>query len=136
MPCLANSGAAHPSLVEEPGLDLQYWETRWAELEEQFADDPAGTLVEAADVVESMLGAYGYDVERVLELGEPAAAGEPADLVADYRAAREVADRVDMDVDVDGADAAAAMADLREIYRTLSVLEREGVAGGPDDVPD
>jgi hypothetical protein len=29
-----------------------------------------------------------------------------------------------------------AMADLREIYRTLSVLEREGVAGGPDDVPE
>jgi hypothetical protein len=133
MPCLATPGTAHPSLVEEPGLDLQYWETRWAELEEQFADDASGTLVEAADVVESMLGAYGHDVDHVRE---PAAAGESADLVADYRAAREVADRVDMDVDLDEADAVAAMADLREIYRALSVLEREGVAGGPDDVPE
>jgi hypothetical protein len=136
MPCLAKACGAHPSLVEEPGLDLQYWETRWAELEEQFADDAAGTLVEAADFVESMLGDYGYEVDRVLELGEPAAAGEATDVVADYRAARQVADKVDMDVNVDDADVVAAMTDLREIYRTLSVLEHEGVAGGPDDVPE
>jgi hypothetical protein len=133
---LETTAAAHPSLVEEPGLDLQYWETRWAELEEQFADDPVGTLVEAADFVESMLGDYGYEVDRVMELGESANAGDAADLVADYRAARQVADQVDMDANVEDADVVAAMADLREIYRALSVLEREGVAGGLDDVPE
>ena len=122
--------------MEEPGLDLQYWETRWAELEEQVADDPAGTLVEAADAVEEMLGAYGYDVRRALELGETADAGEPAGLVEDYRAAREIADLVDADRDVEDADVMTAIATLREIYRTLSVLEGEGVASGPDDVTE
>ena len=116
--------------MEEPGLDLQYWETRWAELEEQLADDAAGTLVEAADVVEEMLGAYGYDIRGALELGETADAGEPADLVEDYRAAREIADRVDADQDVEDADVVTAIATLREIYRTLSVLLGEGVASG------
>jgi hypothetical protein len=122
--------------VEEPGLDLQYWETRWAELEEQFTDDAAGTLVEAADFVESMLAAHGYDVEGVRELGEVAAAGEPGDLIEDYRAAREVADRADLDADLDDTDIVAAMANLREIYRALSVLPDEGASGGVDDVPE
>jgi hypothetical protein len=122
--------------VEEPGLDLQYWETRWAELEEQFTDDPGGTLVEAADFVESMLAAYEYDVERVRELGEVADTGEPGDVVEDYRAARDVADRVEMDAPVAETDVVAAMANLREIYRTLSVLAGEGMADGPDDVPE
>ena len=122
--------------MDEPGLDLQYWETRWAELEEQLADDAAGTLVEAADVVEEMLGANGYDVRRALDLAETADAGEPADLVEDYRAAREIADRVDADQDVEDADVVTAIVTLREIYRTLSVLQGEGVASGPDDVPE
>ena len=122
--------------MQDPGLDLQYWETRWAELEEQLADDPAGTLVEAADAVEEMLGAYGYDARRALELGETADGGEPADLVKDYRAAREIADHVDADRDVEDADVVTAIDTLREIYRALSVLEGEGIASGPDDVTD
>jgi hypothetical protein len=122
--------------VEEPGLDLQHWETRWAELEEQFADDAAGTLVEAADFVESMLNAYGYDLERVQALDEVADSGEPSDVIEDYLAARQVADQVDMDVDVAESDVVAAMANLREIYRTLSVLPQEGVSAGADDVPE
>ena len=122
--------------MEEPGLDLQYWETRWAELEEQYADDPGGALVEAADFVESMLAVHGYETELVQELGEVTAAGEPGDLLEDYRAAREIADRVDMDAAVEEADIVAAMADLREIYRTLSVARGQGVAGGPDDVAE
>jgi hypothetical protein len=122
--------------VEEPGLDLQHWETRWAELEEQFADDAAGTLVEAADFVESMLNAYGYDLERVQALDEVADSGEPSDVIEDYVAARQVADQVDMDVDVAESDVVAAMANLREIYRTLSVLPQEGVSADADDVPE
>jgi hypothetical protein len=122
--------------VEEPGLDLQHWETRWAELEEQFADDAAGTLVEAADFVESMLNAYGYDLERVQALDEVADSGEPSDVIEDYLAARQVADQVDMDVDVAESDVVAAMANLREIYRTLSVLPQEGVSADADDVPE
>jgi hypothetical protein len=83
-----------------------------------------------------MLTAYGYDLERVRELGEVADSGEPSDLIEDYLAARQVADQVDRDVDVADSDVVAAMANLREIYRTLSVLPEEGVSAGGDDVPE
>jgi hypothetical protein len=108
--------------VEEPGLDLQYWETRWTELEEQFGADPAGALPDAADFVESMLGAYGHDPDEVRELGEPVSdMGEPTDLIEDYRAARDVADRVERGEELEQGDVLHAIANLREIYRTLSV---------------
>jgi len=122
--------------MEEPGLDLQYWETRWAELGQQFADDPAGALVEAADFVESMLSGFGHDVDRVQELDEVAEVGEAGEIVADYRAAREVADAVERGDNLEEADVRSAYADLYEIYRSLSVLEDEGVADGPDDAEE
>ena len=40
----------------EPGLDLQEWETRWAEIEEALAEDPATELPLACDEIERLLG--------------------------------------------------------------------------------
>ena len=89
-------------------------------------NDAAGTLLEAADFVESMLTAYGYDLERVQELGEVADSGEPSDLIEDYSRCARVADQVDMDVESTDSDVVAAMANLRDIYRYALVLPRGG----------
>ena len=46
--------------MNDPGLDLHEWETRWAELEEALAEDPAGALPDACDLIEETLG-LDYD---------------------------------------------------------------------------
>jgi len=85
--------------MNEPGLDLHEWETRWAELEEALADDPAGALPEACDLVEETLGTDYVD----------------DGLEVTYRAARETADAIERGVDVDPGDIGAAVRDLRTI---------------------
>ena len=92
----------------EPGLDLHEWETRWAELEEAFAEDPAGALPEACDVVEGLMGDTDWS----------------DDLDKAFAAAREVADRVEQG-DVDPGDIGAAIENLRLIRSSLA-------AGGTD----
>ena len=87
----------------EPGLDLHEWETRWAQLEEQLADDPRGGLVEACDLIEETLGP------------------EPADdeLYRAYRAARDIADRVERNEEVDAGDIGAAVENLRLVRAAI-----------------
>ena len=87
----------------EPGLDLHEWETRWAELEEEFETDPAGTLSEACDVVEAMLGDTDWSDE----------------LEKSFRAARDVADAIERDEDVDPGDVGAAIDNLKAIREEL-----------------
>ena len=89
--------------MQEPGLDLHEWETRWAELEEELAEDPAGSLPDACDLVEEML-----------------AVGEPGDeMNAAFVAARETADRVEAGDDVDPGDVGAAVENLRAIRAAI-----------------
>ena len=90
--------------TNEPGLDLQEWETRWAEIEEALAVDPAGTLAEACDLVEETLA--------VDSAGEEVAAA--------YRAAREIADAVERGDDVDPGDIGAAVENLRFIRAAVA----------------
>jgi hypothetical protein len=89
--------------MEEPGLELHEWATRWAELEEALSVDPAGALVEACDVVEELL---------------PVDDGQD-ELVAAYSAARETADRIERGEDVDAGDLGAAVANLRAVRAAL-----------------
>jgi hypothetical protein len=92
----------------EPGLDLHEWETRWAELEEALADDPADALVQACDEIEALLG---------VGAGEPAQ--QQDELVRAYRSARDVADRVERGEDVDPGDLGGAVENLRLVRETL-----------------
>jgi hypothetical protein len=85
--------------MQEPGLDLHEWETRWAELEQELAEDPAGTLPDACDLIEETLGLDYVDDE----------------LEAAFRAARETADAVERGDDVDPGDVGAAIENLRAI---------------------
>ena len=94
----------------EPGLDLHEWETRWAELEEALAADPAGALPEACDVIEQQLGDADWS----------------DDLEKAFAAARETADRIEAGDEVDPGDVGAAVENLRLIRRSL-------FAGGTDD---
>jgi len=87
----------------DPGLDLHEWETRWAELEEQLADDPAGALPEACDVIEETLGADYINDE----------------LEVSFKAAREVADAVERGDIVDPGDIGAAIENLRAIRTSI-----------------
>lgn len=88
----------------DPGLDLHEWETRWAELEETLADDPAGALAEACDLVEGTLALASADDE----------------LASAYRAARETADAVERGDGVDPGDIGAAVENLRLLRAALS----------------
>jgi hypothetical protein len=88
---------------QEPGLDLHEWETRWAELEEELAEDPAGALSDACDLIEEMLGDTDWS----------------DDLEKSFQAAREVADAIERDEDVDPGDVGAAIENLRGIREAL-----------------
>jgi hypothetical protein len=98
----------------EPGLDRHEWETRWAELQEVAAEDPVAAIPEITRFVRQMLEEHRY------KLDEPTTPkGEDPDVVRDFLAAREVADRVDAGQDVDPEDVSVALENLREIYEYL-----------------
>jgi len=85
--------------ANEPGLDLHEWETRWAELEEALAEDPAGALPEACDVIQETLG-----LDYVAD-----------ELEVSFQAARDTADAIERGENVDPGDIGAAVQNLRLI---------------------
>jgi nucleoside-diphosphate-sugar epimerase len=94
----------------EPGLDLHDWETRWQELQELAADEPAETLPEIVRFVEQMLR------ERRIPLDEPVTAeGDDPDIIRDFLAARDVANAAEAGA-ADPEDVIVALDNLREIY--------------------
>jgi hypothetical protein len=92
--------------MNEPGLDLHEWETRWAEIEESFVEDPVNTLPLACDEVERLLG---------LREGDDRLRTQYPELEAAYEAAREVANRYEQGLEVDPGDVGAAIDDLRAV---------------------
>jgi hypothetical protein len=95
----------------EPGLDLHEWATRWQELQDLAADEPAETLPELVRFVEQMLR------ERGIPLDDPVAVqGDDPDIIRDFLAARDVADAVE---GADPEDISVALDNLREIYDYL-----------------
>ena len=101
--------------MSEPGLDLHVLETRWQSLAEELRNAPEEGLPEAVDVMEEMLAAGGYDLADVV-----ARAGEERDVVAEYRAVREVADRVEGGEDVPPGDVGAAIAGLFALHEHIA----------------
>ena len=112
-----------PMVMEtpEPGLDRHEWESELASFEDDLRDSPAETLPELARLVARMLDERGYDLDDPV-----VREGEEREVVAEYQASREVADRVDRDEDVDPGDVAAAINGLRTIFDYV-VVEREGL---------
>ncbi|MHB1242893.1 MAG: hypothetical protein ACYC1P_05775 [Gaiellaceae bacterium] len=87
----------------EPGLDLHEWQTRWTELDEALAEDPAGALVEACDLIEETLG-----LDQVDDGAEKA-----------YEAARAVADAIERGEEVDPGDIGMAVENLRVVRASV-----------------
>jgi hypothetical protein len=97
-------------MMDEPGLDLHEWVTRWEELEEEFADDPEEALPELARFTEELL------VERGFQLDEPVTAqGEDPDVVRQFLAARQLARLVEAGRG-DAEDVQTAFEGFRDIY--------------------
>jgi hypothetical protein len=104
----------------EPGLDRQYWETEWAELEPLVVDSPGEALPELDDLVRRMLVEAGYPLDTSDPVDDEGI--DPEVLVA-YRAAHEVTMLVDRGEDFDPGDVGQAIGVYREIY--VHLLNRE-----------
>jgi len=80
-------------------------------LDEDLHTDPAQALPELADPLQQMLGDSGY------ALDDPVAReGEDREVVAEYLAARETADRLERNDTVDPGDIGAAITGLRALF--------------------
>ena len=102
----------------EPGLDRHEWETELEQLEPTLEDDPAGALPELAHLVERMLVSRGYDLDEPVTR-----AGAERDVVAEYLAARELADVVETGERPDPGDLGQAIQGLLAVFETL-IAER------------
>jgi hypothetical protein len=102
----------------EPGLDRHEWESERASLDPELRDSPREALPELADLVQRMLGERGFELEDPTTLE-----GEEREIVEAYRAARETADRIERDEDVDPGDVADAVNSLQGVFDTV-VAER------------
>jgi hypothetical protein len=103
----------------EPGLDRHEWESELASMEDELRDSPTETLSSLANLVGRMLEERGYN--RDDPVGRE---GEEREVVAEFQAAREVADRVDHGEGVDPGDVGDAIQGLRELFDFL-IAERE-----------
>jgi hypothetical protein len=99
--------------MQEPGLDLHEWATRWHELQEAAEDDPEQTLVDMTNLVAQMLRERGHvlDDAVTLEGGDP-------EIVKQWRAAREVALLAERGL-VEPEDVWTEIEGLGEIYEYL-----------------
>jgi len=105
--------------MTDPGLDLQGWETRWSDLQDQVADAPDEALPEVVRLVEEMLTDRGFDFENPVVVED-----ESRDIVSDFLAARDIA-RAAETTKLDEEDIQTALDDLTEIHDYL-VEERPG----------
>jgi hypothetical protein len=112
---LKAAGRAQDSAMYEPGLDRHEWESEWQALEDDLRTDPVQALPEVDRLVGRMLEEGGY------ELTDPVVReGEEREVVAEYLAAREIADAVERDSDdVSPGDVAAAVNGYRAVYEHL-----------------
>ena len=105
--------------MTDPGLDLQDWETRWSDLQDQVADAPDEALPEVVRLVEEMLTDRGFDLENPVVVED-----ESRDIVSDFLAARDIA-RAAETTKLDEDDIQTALENLAEIHDYL-VEDRPG----------
>lgn len=98
----------------EPGLDLHEWETWWAELEPLVEDSPREALPELDRLVEGILEARGFAPNDPV-----AAQGDEPEILANFRAAREITRRSESGDDISLGDVAQAIEDYRLVYETV-----------------
>jgi hypothetical protein len=104
----------------EPGLDRHEWQTEWEQLEPLVVDSPAEALPELEHLVHRMLAEAGYPVDTADPVDDE---GVDPEVLASYRAAREVTRMVDRGEDYDPGDVGQAVGLYRSIYE--HVLTRD-----------
>jgi hypothetical protein len=104
--------------MQEPGLDRHEWESEWASLEQDFTDDPAGSLRYVHELIGRMLKERG-----ILDDSFVATEGADPNLLRPYEAGAELVQKLDDELDVDEADIRAALENYRDLFETL-VSER------------
>jgi hypothetical protein len=102
--------------MQEPGLDRHEWETEWEQLEPLVVDAPAEALPELDDLVARMLAEAGYPTESEDPVDDE---GIDPEVLASFRAARDLTRQVDRGEDVDPGDVGSAVGLYREIYEHL-----------------
>jgi hypothetical protein len=100
--------------MREPGLDRSEWEAEWQGLEDVMADAPSEALSELDDLVARMLESRGFAPNDPI-----ASEGDDPEVMAEFRAAREVRERVDAGQDVDPGDIASAINGYRALYEHI-----------------
>lgn len=105
--------------MTDPGLDLQEWDTRWTDLQEQAADAPEEALPDMVRLVQEMLAERGYDLENPV-----VAENEDPDITRGVLAARQIALAAETSK-VEAEDIQTAIDDLTDIYDYL-VEDRAG----------
>jgi hypothetical protein len=98
----------------EPGLDRHEWESEMQALEDQLGENPAEALPELDRLLERMLEARGFAPNDPV-----AAQGDEPEILANFRAAREITRRWESFADLSPGDAAPAIEDYRLVYETL-----------------
>jgi hypothetical protein len=104
--------------MKEPGLNHHEWEIEWQTLEPLVVDAPAEALPELDRLVERMLVESGYQLEDG-EVERSTEEGIDPEVLAGYRAAREITTLVDQGVDVDPAEVGQVVGLYRELYDHL-----------------
>jgi hypothetical protein len=99
----------------EPGLDRHEWESELASIEDDLHEDPVNGLPLFANLVERMLHERGVVADRV------ATEGADPEIVKQFEAAREVADRAEVGEVDDPGDVADAINGLRVLFDYLIV---------------
>ena len=97
--------------MAEPGLDLHEWEA----LEPLVEDSPREALPELDGLLERMLVARGFAPDDPV-----AAGGDEPEVLANFRAAREITRLAESGADLSPGDVAPAIEDYREVYRVLT----------------
>ncbi len=101
--------------MEEPGLDLHEWQSRWESLAEDLEDSPRDVLPELDLLLAQMLDESGFSINDPV-----AVQGEGVEVVDDFLAGREITRLLSDNPDaVSPGDIAAAVNNYRSVYDFL-----------------
>jgi hypothetical protein len=101
--------------VHDPGIDRHEWESEWQALEPLLEESPAEALPEVGDLIERMLVEEGYPLGGDSVDDE----GIEHEVLASFRAAREITNQVEAGETVDPGDIGHAVRLYRELYDHL-----------------
>ena len=98
--------------VYDPGVDRHEWESELQALEDQLAENPAESLPELDALVGRMLEETGFAVDDPV-----AGEGDDPEIMAEFRAAREITQAWERDADeLSPGDVAAAINGYRAVF--------------------